>query len=421
MWRSSVSLAIITLAVLLNYVDRFILAILVEPIRAELRLNDVQIGLLTGAAFALLYATAAIPIARLAERHSRVLILGVSVILWSAATAACGLASGFATLALARIFVGLGEAGAVAPSMSMISDLFSRKHRAGAMSIYGLGAAIGIAVAPLIGGALLPHFGWRGTLACAGLLGLPVALLLMIAVREPRRGQADGAEAPPPAPLLETLVALFRRRAFALAVPAFVCLALAQQSTLLWMPALLQRSFAVEPTALGQHLLIYQGAPLLIGTLLGGFITDALSRIDQRWNVWAPMAAALAAAPASVAIVYANDQAQALTLLVAPAFAQGFCIGPCYALVQNLAAVNARATASAVMTFSINLIGVGVGPLLLGVLSHSLSSTYADQSLRYAFLAVGPLYILAALVFFLISTTLKRDLADAGGELRPTP
>lgn len=414
MWRSSVSLAIITLVVLLNYVDRYILAILIEPIRAELGLDDVQIGLLTGAAFAILYATAALPIARLAERHSRVLILGVSAIVWSAATAACGLAGGFATLVLARVFVGLGEAGAVAPSMSIISDLFSRRVRAGAMSIYGLGGGIGIAAAPLIGAALLPHLGWRGALACVGAVGLPVALLLLLAVREPRRGQADGAESiAPPAPALEALRTLFSRRSFALAVPAFVFLALAQQSMLLWMPAFFHRSFGLEPATLGPQLALYQGVPLLVGTLIGGFVTDALSQRDQRWSVWGPMAGALLAAPATLAIVLATDQQAALAALAIPSLVHGFCIGPCYALVQNLAAANMRATASAVMTFCISLIGAGAGPFLLGLLSHSLSSMLTTESLRYAFSATIPMFVLAASAFWLISLSLRRDLEAA--------
>lgn len=414
MWRSSASLAVITLVVLLNYLDRFILAILIEPIRAEFGLDDIQIGLLTGAAFALLYAIAAIPIARLAERRSRVLILGLSAIVWSAATIACGLSTGFSSLVLARIFVGLGEAGAVAPSMSIISDLFPRRTRAGAMSIYGLGGAIGIATAPLIGGALLPDLGWRGALACVGAIGFPIALLLFIIVREPRRGQADGAEGPaPPSATIETLRSLFARRTFALAVPAFVFLALAQQSMLLWTPSFFQRSFAAEAPVLGAHLALFQGVPMLIGTLAGGFITDALSQRDQRWSVWAPMMCALLAAPATLAIVFAEDQRAALAALAVPSLAQGFCIGPCYALVQNLAPVSARATASAVMAFCISLIGSGLGPVLFGALSHSLAPRFANESLRYALAGTLPLFVIAAAFFGLMSFSLRRDIGAA--------
>ena len=251
-WRRRGAVVIIALVLLLNHTDRLILGILVEPIRQEFRLTDGQIGLLTGPAFALVYAFFVLPIARLAERRSRIAIVTTCLLIWSAATAACGLAGGFVALLLARMILGSAEAGGIAPSMSVVSDLFPARHRATAMSVFGLGASAGILLAPLLGGALVSLVGWRWAFLTMGLAGLPVALLLIAFVREPQRGQVDGLAAPgAQVALTSSLLRLFRRPSYALIVTGFVLSTFAQFAMYLWLPAFFQRSYGVEPAELG--------------------------------------------------------------------------------------------------------------------------------------------------------------------------
>lgn len=415
-------LALLTLVVTVNYIDRYVLSIMVEPIRKALALTDSQIGLLTGAGFALLYTTLAIPVARLAERYSRVAILTLAVITWSLATASCGLAATFALLFLARALVGLGEAGAVAPAMSMLSDVYPVRSRGTAMAVFGLGGALGGAFAPLVGGWLEPQIGWRHTFMVIGLAGLPLALLLWILVAEPARGYADGLlpNVRPSLPFGEAARRLMRRRSFILLVPALSLMALGEYSMILWMPAFFSRAFNLGVAEVGHQIALYQGVPFFIGTILGGVITDRLSRRDVRWIVWVPMIGALLTAPTVLTLFGMQTASMAFALLILPSLVNGLYIGPCYAVVQNLSAVHSRATAAAILTFSVNLVGAGLGPFLLGALSQALSRQFGEQSLRYAFFALVPIYIGAAAVFALISVHIKRDLADAEADSRAT-
>jgi MFS family permease len=343
-----------------------------------------------------------------------VTIITVCVLAWSAATAACGLAGNFASLMLARVLVGCGEAGGIAPSMSVVSDLFPARQRAMAMSIFGLGASLGIVVAPLVGGVLVSLVGWRWTFLTLGLVGAPIALLLILAVREPRRGQVDGVMAGAATIGFTTaFIRLFRRPSYALIILAFVFVSLAQFATLLWLPAFFQRSYGVAAADLGAKLSFYQGLPLLAGSLLGGVLADWLSRRDQRWLAWMPTLTALLTAPIMLGLFAVRSEALALALLSAPSFAQGLSVGPSYALVQNLAAVHSRATSTAILAFCVTLIGASLGPLLLGMLSQLLSVRFGEESLRYAFFTVGPIYLAVAATFFLASGFLRGDLEDA--------
>lgn len=407
------TLAVITLVVGVNYMDRYVLAILIEPIRADLKITDTQIGMLTGAAFALLYSTLAIPIARLAEHYNRVFILTCAVVVWSLATGLSGLATSFSWLLIARMLVGCGEAGAMAPSLSMIADLFPIERRASAMAIVGLGAAAGNTVAPWIGGWLESHLGWRMSFAALGLIGLPLALLLAFTVRHPQRGWSDGTRhVIKPLPFGIAIRRLFQRRTFVLLTMALVLMSIAEYSMILWMPSLFHRSFGVELHELGAQLALFQGVPFFLGTYFGGVAVDRLYKHDPRWIIWIPMISVMLTGPAVLWMCMAQSKSVMLWLLIVPSFANGVYIGPCYALVQNLAAVHSRATATAVLVFTVNLIGAGIGPLLIGALSTHLTVEFGEQSLRYAFYALVPLYVGAALIFMPMAMKLPADLEN---------
>lgn len=255
-------------------------------------------------------------------------------------------------------------------------------------------------------------------MAALGSLGLPVALLLWLLVRDPPRGFSDALvvrNAPPTVGI--ALRRLFSRPAFALLIPGMVAIGLAEYSFFLWMPSYLSRTFDHTTASIGASLTLYQGIPLLIGTLLGGVIVDRLVLRDRRWLAWLP-AAACALAALTIGMIFVSESLPvALALLILPSMALGGYLAPCYAMIQALAGPRSRATAVATLAFAVNLLGLGLGPLLVGTLSDLLHSTYGEQSLRYAFLVVPPIYALAAAVLLLASRYLLADMERASSEI----
>lgn len=415
---SWVALLFLTAVITVNYVDRFLLSILIDPIKHDLKISDTQVGLMTGAAFALFYSILAIPVARLAERTNRLYVLAGSLVLWSAATMLSGVAGAFATLLVARVLVGCGEAGALPPSHSMTADFFRSDQRATAMAIIGLGAAAGTTIAPLVGGVLSDAVGWRGSFGVVGAIGLVLAVLLLIFVREPRRGVADGIEVEAPPPFAVAAKRLMARKAFVILIVGMTLMSLCEYSFFLWLPPLLHRTFGTSGAELGGQIALYQGVPFFVATLLGGVLADRLARRDRRWNAWIPLVSAVVTGPAIVLLCLVPNRSLALLLLIAPSFANGFYIGPSYAMIQSLAAVQSRATATAILVFAVNLIGAGLGPLLLGMLSDSLTGTFGADSLRYALLSLPPIYLVAIWVFIRLGQTLEQGLHDAEAESR---
>ncbi|SEJ98839.1 Predicted arabinose efflux permease, MFS family [Sphingobium sp. AP50] len=413
-------LFVLTLFIFVNYLDRYALSILLEPIKQDLGLSDTQIGLLTGAAFALLYSTLAIPVARLAEHCNRMHVLLGAILIWSLGTALCGVAGTFVSFFLARMLVGSGESGAVPPAHAIVGDAFSIERRGTALAIFSLGGALGTALAPMVAGQLETHIGWRGAFLVLGSLGLPVALLLLLIVKDPPRGHSEGLSpvnvAPPP--LVLVVRRLFKRRSFALLIPAMVALGLGEYSLFLWLPSYFVRSFGKSPAEVGMLLTLYQGLPLLAGTLLGGLVSDRLIRRDRRWLTWLPALACTLVAAGSALIFLTSDFRWALTLLIVPSTACGLYLGPSYAAIQALAGARSRATATAILTFAVNLLGLGLGPLLIGGTSDLLKARFGDDSLRYAFFLVPPLYLLSALIFLIAARFMLAGIREAEAESR---
>jgi len=410
-------LAVLTVFIFVNYLDRYVLAMLLEGIKADLRLTDAQVGLLTGGAFALLYSTLALPVARLAEHQNRVLVLTASVLLWSAATALCGMAGSFAALMAARMLVGAGESGAVSPAQAMIGDAFPLARRGTAMAVLSTGGALGTALAPVLGGFLDHALGWRMTMLALGATGIPVALLLVALVRDPPRGLSDGAVGPEsPPPFAVALRSLLARRAFVLLVPAMVSIGIAEYSLFLWLPSYFERTFDQPAVKVGAWLTFFQGLPLMAGTMAGGMLSDRLIVRDRRWLAWLPMCACAVAAISIAFIFLSNRLELALAMLVIPSVALGLYLAPSYAMIQAVAGSRSRATAVAAFTLAVNLLGLGLGPLLVGGLSDLLHAALGEQSLRYALLAVCPIYMIAAVCFFIAARVLLQGIDDAAHE-----
>lgn len=408
------ALAILFLGYVVNFIDRSILAILLEPIKQDLALNDTQLGLLGGLAFALFYTTLGIPIAALADRWSRVKILSIAMVIWSGMTALCGFAQNFWMLLLARIGVGVGEAGASPPSHSLISDYFPIETRATALSIYALGIPFGSMVGNFVGGWGAEALGWRHTFVLVGVPGIFVALVIWLTLREPPRGMADKhlVTNDEPAPgVKEVIVRLwqrvsFRHIAFAAGLHAFVGYGAGT-----WNAPFLIRSHEMPITEVGSWLALISGIGA-IGTFLGGYLADKLSDRfdDRRWYMWVPGWSTIIMVPFQfVAYLYGGIWAVIPSLMVVSILG-GMYLGPSFAMTQALVSLRMRAVASAILLFMLNIIGMGMGPYLVGVASDLLSADMGVHSLRYALCLAVLVNAWAACHYFIGARSLRGDL-----------
>jgi MFS family permease len=444
-YRSYV-LGVLVIVYTFNFIDRQIVGILAVPIKSELHLSDSQLGLMGGLAFALFYTFLGIPIARLADRVSRTGIMTAALALWSLMTAVCGLTHSFSQLFMARLGVGVGEAGGVAPAYSLICDYFPPKERARALSVYSFGIPIGSAAGIALGGFITSLISWRMAFFIVGLAGLLLTPLLKLTVREPARGALDHpreAEAGNPREatatnrreaaavnpsgtaaanpqvnagpslagpsLLDVMAALARR-------PSFWGLSLGAASASMmgyglffWMPSFAVRSFHLT---LLQASMIY-GALVLVGGLFGiwcgGVLADKYGERRKAFYALIPAAAFVTTVPFYVAGVLSTTLWVSFLVLLVPTALGLVWLGPVLAAVQHLVPANMRATASALFLFINNLIGIGLGTTLIGVVSDLMRVRFGSESLRYAILAGTGFYLIAATLLFLASRRLDED------------
>ncbi len=405
-------LAILLVAYIFNFIDRQIIGILAGPIQEELRLSDSQLGLMGGLAFALFYTGLGIPIAWLADRKSRVNIVAFSVALWSIFTALCGAAQNFWQLFLARMGVGVGEAGGVAPSYSLIADLFPPERRARALAIFSFGIPIGSALGIFFGGWIASATDWRVAFLVVGLAGLPVALLLKLGVPEPVRGGFDRAAGtdPAPAPPFGLVMKTLARK------PSFWLLSFGAASgsilgygLIFWLPSFFQRSFELTLTERS----LFYGSVVLIGgvagTWLGGWIGDRIGRGNPAGYALVPAICFLIAAPIYAAALFAPNLAVGFLLFLLPQALGLAWLGPVIAAVQHIVPPAMRATASAAFLFINNLIGIGFGTWFVGRMSEAMKPLYGDDSLRYSILYTLGFYLLSSALYFLAARRLGRD------------
>lgn len=414
------ALAVLFLGYVVNFIDRSILSILLEPIKLELELNDTQLGLLGGLAFAVFYTTLGIPIAALADRWNRVKILSIAMIIWSAMTALCGLAQNFMMLLLARIGVGVGEAGASPPSHSIISDYFPVEGRATALSIYALGIPVGSMIGNAVGGWGAEELGWRQTFILVGLPGILVALLIWFTLREPPRGMADGHVAKPtdePAPSVGQVLSFlwqrvsFRHISFAAGLHAFVGYGVGT-----WNAPFLLRNHDMAETEVGFWLAVVAGVGAF-GTFFGGYLSDKLSDrfADRRWYMWLPGISTILMVPVQfTAYLHGSFELVVISLGLASTLG-GMYLGPSFAMTQALVSLRMRAVASAILLFMLNIIGMGLGPFFVGVASDLLHPMYNSDalSLRYALCLAVLVNIWAAIHYAVGAQSLRKDLTRA--------
>jgi len=401
-------LALLLLAYILNFVDRQVLAIVGLEVKQEMGLSDTELGLLLGPYFALSFTLAGFVIARIADVASRRNVLVVGLAVWSLLTAGCGLARSFAQLASLRFAVAVGEAAGTPPSHSMISDYFPPERRATAMSVYGLGIYVGTGFGFAGGGLLLQWLDWRTAFLVAGLAGLPVALLILLTVREPARGAGPRAEAPP---LRRVLPEVFATRSFRWLMAAAACQAFLGYAVLSWGATYLRRVFELSP---GEAGVAFGGIAAVaggIGSLGGGVLADRLARRDPRWYAWLSALVSLAAFPFAVIFALAGESRTALLAFAPFYLLNNLYVASLWTLVQGLVAPGLRATASATQLAVTNLVGYGVGPALVGYANDALAPSLGADAIRWSLLGAAVVGAASALFFWQCARTLREDLA----------
>jgi len=405
-----VVLSMLLLVYVFNFVDRQILAILAAPIQADLDLSDTQMGVLGGLAFALLYSTMAVPLAALADRTSRTWVITVSLVLWSGFTALCAAAQGFWHIFLARLGVGIGEAGGVAPSYALIGDYFPSERRAWALSIYSLGIPLGSAAGVLVGGYIAALVDWRLAFLVVGLTGLLIAPIFKLLVRDRQSDPGSQSMAPVPEHSFRAATSIIvRKPSFWLLSFGAACSSMLGYGIAFWLPSLLQRSFGFDLVQAS----IFFGMLLLIGgvagVLLGGWLGDRLGKYNKAFYAWVPGAAFFAGAPLFAMGILSSNAILAFCLFLVPQALAYVWLGPVLSAVQHLVAPPSRATASALFLLINNLIGLGGGIFFLGALSEFLIPFYGEESLRYSMLYALALYGLAAILMALAGRYLPDD------------
>ncbi len=418
-------LGLLTVVFSFSHMDRNIIAILLNSIAIDLKLTDWEAGAISGLAFTITYITLGIPLAWAADRHKRKRIISASLALWSLMTAVCGATHNMWQMFLARMGVGIGEAGCVPASQSIIADYFPKERRAFALAIFGLGIPIGSLAGYALGGIINDAYGWRMALLLVGAPGLLVAIVLQKTLREPPRGFSDHQESlgglPPPS-FGEVVSFLFHRWSLLHLFAGTSLIVFGGAVSQTWIPAFFERSHGLRSSQIGVWLapsIVLGGG---IGVLLGGWLADKLAVRDARWYVWIPGIAMIPAIPIAAlvlllpATIYqvlgipVHSYVIAIALMAIPGAAYTCYVGPVNAVIQLIVSLRMRATAIAVFLMITNLVGMGLGPFLVGMVSDFMVSRFGHESLRYSMLGFLFIYAWAAFHFFRAGKYLRDDL-----------
>lgn len=410
----------------LNFLDRQVVNILAEPIKKDLGLHDWQLGMMTGLAFALFYTVLGLPIARLAERANRAWIISGAIAAWSGFTLLCGFAQNFPQLILARIGVGVGEAGCTPPSHSLITDYVPKDKRASAIAFYSIGTPLGSLLGMAMGGVVADAWGWRAAFLVAGAPGVFMALLALFTLKEPRKAAIRGVPHAGPG-LGEALGEILGKKTFWLMAIGAAIIAFAGYGSAAFIGSFYFRNHAAEAAAaaqgfglgtagfLGLALGLIGGVAGILGSFLGGVIGDRLGKKGPQGQMTLPAVAAIIGAPFYIYGMTTPSMTTAMAVLAIPTFLNSMWYGPVYGSVQGLVRPQTRATAAAVILFIINLIGLGFGPLAVG----ALSDFYADglhmgegEGIRWALMTSASSMLVAAVLFWIARRTIKSDMVS---------
>jgi MFS transporter, Spinster family, sphingosine-1-phosphate transporter len=398
----------------LNQLDRQIINILLQPIKLEFALTDMQAGLLAGLAFALFYTTLGIPLARWADRGHRVNLIAVAVLVWSGMTALCGMAANFMQLLLARVGVGVGEAGCSPPAMSLLADYYPPHERSRGLAFYAMGTPLGSSLGLVIGGIINQYYGWRAAFLAVGIPGVIMALVVWLVVREPRQLGIPAVAPPPTAPLAQVMSTMLRMKTFVHICLAVTIFCIAAYSIAVWGSSYQMRMYGVNTGVLGLATALMAFLAGVFGVALGGWLGDKLGARDKRWLVWIPGIALVVSLPFTFFSLFAPTWQLSLIGFFVPLAALYIYSGPVFGLIQTLMPPNMRAMAVSMFLLTTNLIGMGVGPAFTGFASDLFGGGSAE-GLRAALGLSAIFYVWGAVHFWLASKSLRADLQVAGG------
>lgn len=415
------ALALLFVTYVVNIIDRHIINILVEPIQADLGLNDTQIGFITGLAFAFFYTVMGIPLALLADRWHRTRLICLCSTLWSCMTAASGAATGYASMAATRMGVGIGEAGLTPTANSLIGDLFPPRNRGTALGIYISAVPIGTMLAGLVGGWLASAWGWRATFYGLGAVGLALTVLFWLTFREPARGRLDDASSRPRQAsysIVDSIAHLYRKRSCRYFFAAFAIVGFVGAAINNWTPAFFMRSHGMDLMQMAASVGLVFGIGGALGMIAGGWLADGFSRRGPAGYLRMPALAILLGLPLYFAAFLAERTELAVLLLVVPVTVGAVILPPVLALLQRLTPNNMRAISIAVFLIVVHLVGMGFGPVLVGGLSDVIQPFAGADSLRYALLCVIPFNLLAAFLFWRGARHVEADIAAEDAQAR---
>lgn len=399
-------LALLFTVNMFSYMDRMALGILLQSIKVDMHLSDTQLGLLTGVAFLLFYCVMGLPLARLADRSSRVKLLAACVGLWSIATAATGSARSFTHLFLARVGVGIGEAGCSPSAHSLIADAFPRRLRTLAIAIFQTGTALGVGTGLIVVGLLGQYYGWRTAMQAIGLAGIPLALLLFFTVREPPRNEQEH-EAKESA--WQSIKALLGRPAYVHLLIAMSLAGVANSALTQWLPTFLIRSFGMNMAQIGASLGTVTLFTGIIGMLGGGLAATWLQGRDVRWELWLPGLAMLFSAPVYLAAMFSHSAWFVIGLKIPYNFLHAISAGASFGAVQVFAAARQRGMAISMVQLASSVAGMGLGSFLIGWMSDMFEPGMGKESLRYALIVASVAMPLSALFYYLSARRCRVD------------
>lgn len=399
------TLFLLFLANVLNIADRTLLGIVTDPVKAELGLNDTQMGIVSGIAFVLFNLIGGIFIARWVDRKNRKWILIAGIALWSAATAGSGMAQGFFSLGVSRILVGVGEATAFPVAISMLADLYDAPRRPRAISIFQSSIFVGVVFGAVVAGVLASAMGWRAMFLICGLAGFVLIALILVTMREPERGLQDGETKAPPSdvPMLASLAILARTRGFVALCFGAATASMATAALPTWAPAFLLRSHDVPLAAVGAIIGPAVGLGGVTGTIVAGILATRMirSRGEDRAALLVPVFALPLAAPALLLFILSPSLPVAMTGAAAMNFLLASAMGPCIATAVAIVPMHVRALSSAVLLVAMGLLGAALSPLIVGVVSDWLQPQMGQDSLRYGLAAMAPTPILAMILLWI--------------------
>jgi predicted MFS family arabinose efflux permease len=417
-WRRWYVLVLLTVVYASNIADRFVISTLIEPIRIEFHLSDSSVGFLTGTALAIFYTGMGLPLGMIADRVNRRKLLSISIAIWSAMTAACGLAGNYLQLLMARIGVGTGEAGGTPASQSIIADLFPFSERTIANSIFSLGAAAGSMLGAMAGGLIADAFGWRWSFIALGVPGILLALIVRFTIREPRRQERGSRETTERAPsFLTTVKFIGKQRSLLHMLAGQVTVTFWGWGLLWWTPAFMARSHGFTTGDAGKLLGLINGVCGAVGILVGGVVIQRLGRKDPRWQCWIVAAVTLVGTFLSIGVYATGSRTVATALLWLFVPAAYINLAPSFSLAQSLVPPRMRALCCAIMIFGSNIANLAIAPQLIGLVSDVLIrfTGAAQESLRYALVIASFSGFWAAYHYWASARNLVHDLRHADG------